>query len=211
MIDPASVTLIAVTFAASKVLHKMADDAVESLWAKAKKRLRAYLKQEPTPEALTPEVVASAFADEPGSLTDLTDFYGRSVALHRATIQRDLLDGARILWIDDHPANNSWERRALEGFGAVFVTVETTASAIGVAGREKFDAVISDISRDVGDSGLAGLPAISAATQGVPVVLYVGALNPGTPPGALGITNDPEELIHLLLDALGRTRCGRAV
>jgi hypothetical protein len=40
------------------------------------------------------------------------------------------------------------------------------------------------------------------------VIFYVGRLDPGAerPAGSFGITNRPEELLHLVLDVLERTR-----
>lgn len=41
-----------------------------------------------------------------------------------------------------------------------------------------------------------------------PVVFYVGEVDPkkGTPVYAFGLTNRPDELVHLILDILERTR-----
>jgi CheY-like chemotaxis protein len=198
--------LIAATFAASKVFHKLADEALQSAWNSTKKRLQAFLKHEPTAESLTPEVVHRALADQTSSMEALEQVFEHSTALRRASAQQVIIKGARILWIDDHPENNTWERRMLEAFGASFVTVETTASAIAMLNRERFDVIISDIGRDAEESGLEAFPTIRASAINTPIVFYLGTLFPSIPPGSLGITNDPEQLIHLLLDALGRTR-----
>jgi CheY-like chemotaxis protein len=206
MIDPASMMFIAITFAASKVAHKAADRTIESAWIWAKGRLRSFRGAEPTPATVTPEVMKEAFAGDPAGQSHVSAIYARSGALRRAVSHRNLLDAARVLWIDDHPENNSWERRSLEAFGVVFVTVQTTPSALAVLARERFDVIISDIGRDSGPSGLAALPGLQAAIPRVPVIFYVGDLTPGTPAGAFGIANDPEELLHLLMDVLARIR-----
>jgi CheY-like chemotaxis protein len=197
---------IAVTFAASKVAHKAADQTIASAWTWATSRLRSFLGDEPTPATVTPAVIKAAFADDPASEDHIAAVYAQSGALRRASAHKTLLDEARVLWIDDHPENNSWERRSLEGFGVVFVTVQTTTSALAVLAREPFDVIISDIGRDSGPTGLAALPALQAAAPHLPVIFYVGDLIPGTPAGAFGIANDPEELLHLLMDVLARLR-----
>ena len=204
MIDPASMMFIAITFAASKVAHKAADRTIESAWIWAKGRLGAFRGTEPTPASVTPEVMKEAFAGDPAGETHSA--ISRGLAHCRAVSHRNLLDAARVLWIDDHPENNSWERRSLEAFGVVFVTVQTTPSALAILSRERFDVIISDIGRDSGPTGLAALPGLQAASPRVPVIFYVGDLKPGTPAGAFGIANDPEELLHLLMDVLARIR-----
>lgn len=206
MIDPASLMFIAVTFAASKVAHKAADQTIESAWSWATSRLKSFLGAEPTPRTVTPELMKAALAGDPAGNDHVAAIYAQSAALRRASANPALLDKARVLWIDDHPGNNSWERRTLGTFGVEFVTVETTSSALDVLGREPFDAIISDIGRDSGPSGLAALPALHAAAPGVRVIFYVGSLTAGTPAGAFGIANDPEELLHLLMDVLARRR-----
>lgn len=73
--------------------------------------------------------------------------------------------------------------------------------------HQRFDLVISDIAR--GEDPAAGLGTPRALTnQGtrVPVIFYVGqALRP-IPQDAFGITDRPDELVHLVLDALARCR-----
>jgi hypothetical protein len=41
-----------------------------------------------------------------------------------------------------------------------------------------------------------------------PVIFYVGSSDPQSepPPGSFGLTTDPAELLHLVLDALERRR-----
>jgi hypothetical protein len=41
----------------------------------------------------------------------------------------------------------------------------------------------------------------------LPIIFYIGRYDPtaGTPAGAFGITNRPDQLIHLAIDALAQT------
>lgn len=69
--------------------------------------------------------------------------------------------------------------------------------------------ILSDIAREwQAEHGIQALAALHEADPEVPVVFFIGALNRswGTPPGAFGITKDPGELLHLILDVLERRR-----
>jgi hypothetical protein len=72
--------------------------------------------------------------------------------------------------------------------------------------------IISDIDRAYPEpnprAGLDMLPRLAEAGVHLPVVFYVGRLDPaaGVPPGAFGVTNRPDELLNLTLDALERIR-----
>lgn len=137
-------------------------------------------------------------------------------ALARANASRALLEGAEILWVDDRPSNNRNEARMLRSFGALITFAATSAEALAVLGaippQRRFDLVISDISRDLPvsmpDAGLAMLQRFIAERIRLPLIFYVGVFDKsrGIPPGASGITNRPDELLHLVIDALGRVR-----
>ncbi len=120
-----------------------------------------------------------------------------------------MLARASALWVDDEPRSTLAERRILHQLGIFVDPVVDTDHALaalraGVAGFP-YDLVISDIGR-VGDAkaGLAMLDELRASGLVVPVVFYVGTAKPGVPPGAYGITDRPDELLGLVLDALER-------
>jgi CheY-like chemotaxis protein len=138
-------------------------------------------------------------------------------ALARALRERKLLDGAEILWVDDCPSNNRNEARMLRSFGVMITFACTTEEALtalhdGDEQKQPFDMIISDIDRDYPTpnprAGLDMLPRLAEAGHRETVVFYVGRLNrnAGVPPGAFGITNRPDELLNLTLDALVRVR-----
>jgi CheY-like chemotaxis protein len=132
-------------------------------------------------------------------------------ALRRARNVRDALVGARILWVDDHPEWQRAEREMLEALGVEVHMVPNSGSALTALRREPFHLVISDIARGGSAAeGLRALPAIREVSGGVPVIFYVGDLDEGrgVPPGAFGITNQVEELLHLVLDVVERGRVG---
>ncbi|MGH7572608.1 MAG: response regulator [Gemmatimonadota bacterium] len=121
--------------------------------------------------------------------------FGLSSALRRARQVDAVLRGARILWVDDHPENNAWERSLLKAFGTETVSVETTRSAVAVLQRERFDVILSDITREGRrDEGIRALPRIVEAAGATRLVFYVGRLsNLRSLEGAFGITNHPNE------------------
>ena len=138
-------------------------------------------------------------------------------ALARAMRERKLLDGAEILWVDDRPSNNRNESRMLRSFGVIVTFACTTEEALaalrdGDEQKQPFHMIISDIDRDYPTpnprAGLDMLPRLAEAGRREPVVFYVGRLNPnaGVPPRAFGITDRPDELLNLALDALARVR-----
>jgi CheY-like chemotaxis protein len=152
----------------------------------------------------------------------------RKQALERAEREQHLLSGAEILWVDDHPSNNRNEARMLRAFGAVITFASSTEEAIealrdGFAQRDPFAVVVSDISRDTilptpgaeaaqaktdPVAGLKMLDEFKAAGLDVPVIFYIGRpeKDKGVPGGAFGLTNRPDELLQLVLDALDRPR-----
>lgn len=125
----------------------------------------------------------------------------------RLAVSRDLVRGARILWVDDEPDNNRLEARPLEVAGASIVFARSTQEAIDAADGAHFDLAISDIVRG-GDAeaGLRMLDELKARGMAVPVIFYVGRAQKPAPPAAFGIADRPDELLHLVLDGLARQR-----
>ena len=76
-------------------------------------------------------------------------------------------------------------------------------------GRADYDLIISNMNRDGNsDEGARFLARVRAAGYSEPVVFYILNLTPSreTPGDAVGITNRPDELVHLVLDGLERVR-----
>jgi len=75
--------------------------------------------------------------------------------------------------------------------------------------QKKYDVIISDMARtDEDDAGLRFLIKFRKVDETTPVIFYIGTYDPklGKPIGAFGITNRPDELLHLVLDALERKK-----
>jgi CheY-like chemotaxis protein len=145
----------------------------------------------------------------------------RKTALDRANANRALFEGAEILWVDDTPSNDRNESRMLRSFGCMITFAVTTDEALralrsGAEQLQPFQIILSDIRRDLPGlepqaAGLAMLPRLTAADFHQPVIFYVSHMIPdaGVPAGAFGITNRPDQLLHLVMDALSRLRAGK--
>lgn len=113
---------------------------------------------------------------------------------------------ARILWVDDKPANNHAEISRLKDMGIVVVTAESNAEATEALRGREYDVLISDMRRKNPEPELAGLAlprqALPDRNRLPPVIYYVGeALAPRTEDG-YPVTTEPEELFHLIAELM---------
>jgi CheY-like chemotaxis protein len=133
----------------------------------------------------------------------------QSRVMRRASRVLDVLRGARVLWVDDDPKSVTRERQVLEEMGVLIDLVSSTDEAMKDLSRRTYDLVISDIARG-GDPEAGLLMLQSMRHQGLDhdVVFYIWSLDRGKrlPDGAFGITNQPDQLIHYVLDVLERER-----
>jgi CheY-like chemotaxis protein len=111
-----------------------------------------------------------------------------------------------VLWVDDRPANNVFERAALESYGIRFTLVESTSEAQTLLAAGRFDAVISDLGRP-GDrkAGLTLLGIVRRAGNAVPYFLYTSvaaATALGRVEGVQGVTADPDQLVAMVVAAV---------
>jgi DNA-binding NtrC family response regulator len=85
----------------------------------------------------------------------------------------------------------------------------STDGAVAMLETDPADVLISDMERYANKkAGLQLLTRIKDLSERPATIFYVGSLDKerGAPPGAFGITNRPDELIHLVLDVLERER-----
>jgi len=133
----------------------------------------------------------------------------RSQILRRAQFADTILHGAQILWVDDHPENNIYERRVFRSLGIFVDLARSTEEALEMLRQTRYDAVISDMERDgIRDEGLKMLKQMRQHQLMRPVIFYTMNLDEsrGTPGYAVGITNRPDYLLHYMIDALERER-----
>jgi CheY-like chemotaxis protein len=131
-------------------------------------------------------------------------------ALKRAKRHLKIFRDAQFLWVDDHPENNLNERRMFRQLKAEIDTAKSTEEALGILKNDCYDLIISDMARgNEATAGLKFLEQFRKVNETTPVIFYVGVFDPekGVPVQAFGITNRPDELLHLTLDALERKKC----
>ncbi len=130
-------------------------------------------------------------------------------ALNRAKQHLKIFRDAQMLWVDDHPENNLNERRMFRQLKAEIDIARTTEEALDMLRNHGYDLVISDMARGhEATSGLKFLERFRKENKTTPVIFYVGVFDPekGVPGGAFSVTNRPDELLHLTLDALERKK-----
>jgi len=131
--------------------------------------------------------------------------------INRVRKNANLFRGRRILWIDDFPDGPANERKMLQSL-LVDVDIATSTAAaekLLQAKDKKYDLILSDMKRD-GDSqaGLKFLQDYAKHKKRAPFIFYVGYPDPTKPAPlhAFGITHRPDELLHLIMDALERIK-----
>jgi CheY-like chemotaxis protein len=130
-------------------------------------------------------------------------------ALNRVKQHLAIIKNAQILWVDDHPENNLNERRMFRQLNAEIDIAKSTDEAGEILANGTYDLIISDMARsDKATAGLDLLAHVRMKNITTPVIFYVGTIDPnlGVPALAFGITNRPDELLHLTLDALEREK-----
>ena len=115
-----------------------------------------------------------------------------------------------VLWVDDRPTNNVYERQSMEALGINFVLSTSTEDALEKLKYRTFDAIISDMGRPPDPrAGYTLLDKLRAAGNRTPFIIYAGSRAPehqeeSRRHGALGCTNRADELFELVLSALRR-------
>jgi len=119
------------------------------------------------------------------------------------------IDGSRVLWVDDHPQNNRYERQALEALGIRIDLSTSTDSALEMAREAAYQLIISDMARPPDNrAGYTLLDALRRQRADVPVVLYTGTAKAtdvaqARARGAADQTASPRELIAIVTKILG--------
>jgi CheY-like chemotaxis protein len=132
-----------------------------------------------------------------------------------AQISAPFVRARRILWVDDHPHDNQFERRAFRTLGIEVVNCLGTREALDALRRDDYDLIVSDMGRenDPEDDGWVTLRHLRQIKQytSVPVIFYHGNHddNPkrdimARAAGAIGATTSPGKLFQWALFALLR-------
>jgi len=114
----------------------------------------------------------------------------------------------RVLWVDDCPENNIYERQAFEAQGVEFSIALSTDEALELLKANKFAVIISDMGRKEGPKeGYVLLDKLRSQGDTTPFVIYAASNLPehkkmARERGAIGSTNRAEELFQLVMGAI---------
>jgi CheY-like chemotaxis protein len=143
-----------------------------------------------------------------GSAGDAADFKAITDALPSPTAQQRL-QHSHVLWVDDNPDNNRFERQALEALG-IWVEISTsTADALTRTPERSYDLIISDMTREPDpQAGYTLLGKLRERGDQTPFVIYAGSSSPqltaaARARGAIDYLNDPAALVRLVTTILG--------
>ncbi len=118
------------------------------------------------------------------------------------------LHGKEVLWVDDNPSNNEYERQALKALGVRFTLAESTSQALELIQKQEFDSIISDFKRRDDPKGAYTLLAeLRRNGNEIPFIIYSGLATPDLEAdakrwGALGETDRPTTLFELVIQSL---------
>ncbi len=118
----------------------------------------------------------------------------------------------RILWVDDQPTNNVYERQTFERLGIdVELSTSTNDALVKLAAR-RYDLIISDMGRP--EDPQAGYLLLDRVRnqlnmKDLPYIIYAGSNDPkydalAKSRGATGSTGNPTTLLSMVTTALGR-------
>lgn len=122
---------------------------------------------------------------------------------------QDELSKITILWVDDNPDNNMYERETFESLGVNVELSRSTSDAIEKIKSRNYDVVISDMGRPESDrAGYDLLERKQSIGDSSPFIIYSGPVRPehkrmAREKGAFGCTDRPRELYSLVRRALG--------
>ncbi len=132
-------------------------------------------------------------------------------AVQSSAAQSAHAENRKILWVDDRPDNNVYERETFQSLGFDFTLALSTADALKAIELEPFDMIISDMGRNEGPKeGYVLLDALRGNGNTTPFVIYAGSNAPehkklASDRGAQGSTNNPSELLELVIENASST------
>jgi len=128
---------------------------------------------------------------------------------------REGTENPEVLWVDDRPTNNVYERQALESVGIKFTLAETTDVALQILAHRGFGAIISDMGRREGPrEGYVLLDALRSHGNNTPLFFYAGSnaaehKRETERHGGQGCTNDGQELFEMVTNVVFGSKSAR--
>jgi Effector-associated domain 11 len=132
----------------------------------------------------------------------------KNALFSRMAAVKDRQTPIRAIWLDDDfNVPELSEMRLIQALNVQLDRVYDEYLVENMLLTSHYDLIISDMKR--GENTKAGidfLQKLVAKNQRLPMIFYVISFNEqrGTPPFAFGITNNPSELVHLVMDVIER-------
>jgi CheY-like chemotaxis protein len=153
---------------------------------------------------------ASAKGQTPATEAELHKIVDVVRAAGPAQLKGD--DGWRnhVLWVDDRPENNTYERQAFETMGLRFTIALSTNEAIERIEGNRYAAIISDMGRREGPrEGYVLLDRLRKEGDGTPLFFYASSntaehKRETYEHGGQGCTNNAKELFEMVMKAVVR-------
>lgn len=114
----------------------------------------------------------------------------------------------RVLWVDDRPDNNAFERQAFEAMGLRFTLALSTSEAFEALSQARFAAIISDMGRREGPrEGYVLLDRLRKEGDRTPLFFYAASAAPEhkletSEHGGQGCTSNAQELFAMVTRAV---------
>lgn len=165
-------------------------------------------------QVATAASLAAASIKHPGDEADAGESQVNTIVETLSMMPRGRMEPwrQRLLWVDDHPENNIFERRAFAAQGIEVVLARSTDEALRLLESRRYAVIISDMGRREGPrEGYALLERLRARGDTTPFLIYAGSnrlehKQEAHRRGAQGSTNRVEELFRLVMEALCRDR-----
>ena len=125
----------------------------------------------------------------------------------RMAYVKDMKRDIRALWFDDTPDCELSELRLILALGIKMDRAATPSEAEQFIQNTAYDFIISDIwQQDNSKGGIEFFNTLVEKGIRIPTVFYITKFDEarGTPPYAFGITNRPNDLLHLVMDVIER-------
>ena len=162
-------------------------------------------------QMVTAASLAAASAKQPGNsagvpeaqLREIVNVVSNAPRQHKTDTWKN-----RVLWVDDRPENNIYERQAFEAQGVEFSLALSTDEALNLLKTNKFAAIVSDMGRKEGpQEGYVLLEKLRSLGDKTPFAIYAASNLPehkkmARERGAIGSTNRAEELFQLVMGAI---------
>ncbi|WMN10732.1 response regulator [Marivirga salinae] len=114
----------------------------------------------------------------------------------------------KVLWVDDRPENNVYERKAFESQGIEFSLAQSTNEAMENLKNNKYAAIISDMGRKEGSQeGYVLLEKLRKSGKQTPYFIYACSNSHehkmmALERGAQGSTNSAQELYEMVMNRI---------